>query len=102
MIYTGIPYVMQSDRFEWDDAKATSNRAKHDVSFEEAARVFDDPLALIEIDDVPDDDGEEREILIGAAGGKLLVVVHTYRNGRARIISARKATAHERREYENG
>lgn len=92
---------MESDDFEWDDAKAASNLSKHGVTFHKACSVFDDPLALVDIDE-SDIHAEEREILIGDVDGQLLVVVYTFRNGRHRLISARKATAHERREYEDG
>ena len=90
-------------RFEWDAAKARANLAKHDVSFELASRVWDDPLHIIVPDRVVD--GEQRWHAIGVVGTvTLLVVVHTYPEGEeayvARIIGARKATPHERRRYE--
>ena len=92
--------------FEWDVLKSLSNRAKHDIDFETAQRVFEDPLHLT----VPDQviDLEMRWRTIGWVGGQLLVVVvHTDREDERgepvlRIISARKATKHERRDYENG
>ena len=92
--------------FEWDALKNLSNLAKHDIDFETALRVFADPLHLT----VPDQviDLEMRWRTIGVAGGHLLVVVvHTDREDERggqvlRIISARKATKHERRDYENG
>jgi uncharacterized DUF497 family protein len=90
-------------RFEWDHAKARRNLAKHDVAFELAQAVFDDPLHVI----VPDriEDGEQRWHAIGTvASVTLLVVVHLYPDAsdeqRVRIIGARKATKHERRRYE--
>ena len=90
-------------RFEWNPEKARINLAKHDVSFELASRVWDDPLHII----VPDRNvgGEQRWHAIGIVGSvTLLVVVHTYPEGDeayvARIIGARKATSHERRRYE--
>lgn len=89
-------------KFEWDDAKAQANLAKHGVSFEEAASVFGDPLTLT----FPDPDhsiGERRWLTFGVSQtGRVLVVVHTDRGRSIRIISARKATRHERGIYEHG
>ena len=91
---------MRDARFEWDDAKAAANRAKHGVTFDQARRVFDDPLALELVTHV---EGEERSITIGMAGRDLLiVVVSADRLGRIRIISARRATRLERQRYEDG
>ncbi len=89
-------------KFEWDDAKARANLAKHGVSFEEAASVFGDPLALTFSD--PDHSlGEKRWLTFGVSHpGRLLVVAHTERGRAIRIISARKATRHERGIYEQG
>ena len=88
-------------RFTWDAAKARANRRDHGVSFETAARVWQDPLHVI----LPDrwQDGEERWHAIGQVGGTtLLVVVHAYLDDdmAVRIISARRATPHERRASE--
>jgi len=88
---------------EWDESKNISNRAKHGVSFELAAQVFDDPYALSVAERVVDH--EERWQTIGLVGDMLvLLVVHTWRSEEndemIRIISARKATPHERRAYE--
>lgn len=90
-------------RFLWDPVKAQTNRAKHGVSFETACLVFDDPLHLILPDRV--EDGELRWHAIGMVGhAAILLVVHTLPDGddvdTVRIIGARKATAHERRRYE--
>ena len=86
--------------FEWDDAKAAVNRRKHGVSFDEAATVFDDPLVSI-FHDEEHSGSEDRWVAIGISHrGRLIVVSHAYREGRTRIISARKATANEVREYE--
>lgn len=86
--------------FEWDGAKASSNRRKHHVGFEEASTAFADPCSLSIPDPVHSED-EDRWILLGAsASGRLLVVVHVERDGIIRIISARRATARERRQYE--
>ena len=89
-------------KFEWDKDKAQSNLAKHGVSFEEAASTFGDPLALV----FPDPDhsvGEKRWLTFGASQtDRLLAVIHTERVHAIRIISARKATRHEREIYEHG
>lgn len=89
---------MQSGDFEWDDAKARSNRVKHGVDFEVAKKAFFDVNAIEEIDISADLD-EERSILTGIADGRILVVAYTGREGRFRIISARGATKHEQDEY---
>lgn len=82
--------------------KATSNITKHGVSFEEAATVFGDPLSLTVYD--PDHSLEEyRIITMGTSvDHRLLLVSHTDREERIRIISARLATRRERKAYENG
>ncbi len=89
-------------RFEWDSAKAAKNLRKHRVSFEEASTVFYDRLAVTGAD--PDhSEGEERLVTFGMSpAGKLLVVSHTERGETIRIISARRATHHERQIYEEG
>jgi uncharacterized DUF497 family protein len=94
---------MGDEDFEWDEAKAAENYAKHGVSFETAALVFNDPFAIERLDDRKDY-GEDRFILIGIAKGAVLTVIYTERNGRIRIISARQATRHEQDNYfiENG
>jgi len=88
--------------FEWDPAKDEANRSKHGISFREAISVFMDPLSIT----VPDPDHsveEDRFLLLGENHqGQLLVVSHTDRQDRIRIISARKADRRERREYEQG
>ena len=87
-------------RFEWDPEKAEANLAKHDVSFEEAVTVFADPLARIFPDDEHSID-EFREIIIGhSAGRHLILVSFNDTEERVRIISARKATRTERKDYE--
>ena len=88
--------------FEWDADKAEANVAKHEVSFDEAATAFGDPLSLT-IPDPDHSDDEDRFVLLGETfGGRLVVVVHTDRNERIRIISARIATRRERRSYAEG
>jgi len=89
-------------RFEWDTKKATANLRKHGVSFDEAATVFYDDLSLTG-DDPDHSDDEERQITFGVSGaGRLLVVSHTERGNRIRIISARPTTRSERKLYEEG
>jgi uncharacterized protein len=93
---------MDSDQFEWDDAKAASNFSKHGVTFGEAGTVFDDPLSIT-YDDPDHSDDEERFLTIGAsAAGRVVIVSHTDRGGRIRIISARVASRSERKGYEDG
>lgn len=88
--------------FEWDDTKAQTNEIKHGVSFAEAMTVFGDPLALTGYDPGHSDD-EDRFITMGASlAGRLLIVSHTERGDKIRIISAREATRHERKDYEDG
>jgi uncharacterized DUF497 family protein len=88
--------------FEWNQNKAVLNLEKHGVSFPEAATVFNDPLSAT----FPDPDhsiGESRYIIIGVSRfGQVLVVAHTERGEKVRIISARKATRQEKRFYEQG
>ena len=86
--------------FEWDAEKADANRARHGIDFEEALTVFRDPLARI-FDDEDHSGEERREIVIGhSVKRRLLVACFTVRAGRIRIISARKATRLERKDYE--
>ena len=92
---------MTQIRFEGDPRKARSNDQKHGISFEEAQTVFFDEQGLLLEDPRPADE-EERFILLGlSASLRLLVVVHALRHRDViRIISARKATRLEKREYE--
>jgi hypothetical protein len=90
-------------RFEWDEAKAASNRRKHGIDFDDAVEVFYDPHAVSEQDRVVD--GEARWQTIGMAGGVIILhVAHTVDERNLdeviRIISARRATRKERRRYE--
>ena len=86
--------------FEWDKNKARKNLTNHDVSFDEASTVFSDTLSLA-IYDPLHSESEDRFILIGNShSNRLLVVVHTERGDKIRIISARQATKHERKQYE--
>jgi len=87
-------------QFEWDPTKAKSNFRKHGVAFKEAASAFKDPLSITVYD--PDHSEEEdRCITFGwSASGRLLMVAHTDRGGRIRIISSRELTRAEREAYE--
>ena len=89
-------------RFEWDVRKAADNLTKHGVSFDEASTVFGDPLGKI-VDDPRHSVGEERFVLLGHSERRqLLAVMFTDLGEAIRLISARTATRHERREYEEG
>ncbi len=84
--------------YEWNDEKAASNVRKHRIDFADAVSVFADDAAITIVDEHPD---EERFITIGIdAFGRILVVVYTWRGDHIRLISARKATRHERKQYE--
>jgi uncharacterized DUF497 family protein len=87
-------------RFSWDRLKERSNRRKHDVGFQEATTVFGDPLAVT-VSDPDHSSGDERLLTVGqSTTGQLLVVCHLEQGDTIRIISARRATAHERKDYE--
>jgi len=86
--------------FDWDLGKATVNERKHGVTFREAATVFGDPLAIV-FSDENHSISEERSIIMGlSVRHRLLVVSHVERGFMIRIISARRATRQERRDYE--
>lgn len=88
--------------FEWDEAKALTNQQKHGVSFAEAQTVFLDPMHLTIFDEAHSHI-EDRFITIGrSVRDRILVVVHTERDDRIRIISSRGATPMEQRQYEYG
>ena len=87
-------------QFEWDLRKAAGNQVKHRVSFEEAATVFGDPLGRI-VPDPRHSSEEDRFALLGLSKERrLLAVMYVERGHAIRIISARKATRRERRDYE--
>jgi hypothetical protein len=89
-------------QFEWDPEKRASNEAKHGVSFEEATTVFGDPLATT-ILDPGHSEGEEHFLTTGLSDRqRVLIVWHTERGEKTRIIGAREATPHEGRIYESG
>jgi uncharacterized DUF497 family protein len=86
--------------FEWDQGKDSANRRKHGIGFAEASTVFGDPLSVT----IPDPDhagDEERFVIVGMSSKRtLMIVVHTVREERIRLISARPATKCEKRNYE--
>ena len=85
--------------YEWDPAKARANFGKHGVRFADAVTVLEDDLALTMRD--PSSEEEERWITLGRNGlGRVIVVVYTWRKDNVRLISARPATAREKRQYE--
>jgi hypothetical protein len=88
-------------RFSWDEGKNRINLRKHGISFEAAIRVFDDRFALVLQD--REVDGEIRWQMLGKANGAVLLVAHVYEEDgneeKIRIISARKATSREAKEY---
>jgi uncharacterized protein len=92
---------MRDHRFEWDDDKARANLAKHKISFEDARRVFGS-RGVIEQPDLTEDYGEERYRAIGFVDGMILAVFYTLRGERTRIISARRASRKEERDYAEG
>jgi uncharacterized DUF497 family protein len=95
-----IHYTLSGTEFIWDAKKASSNAVKHGVNFEEAATVFFDPLFRL-VDASRND--EARDAVIGfSTQQRLLFVVHVQIEDAAiRIVSARKATAQERRDHEH-
>lgn len=88
-----------TQNYEWDEAKNQTNIAKHGISFDLAARIFDG--FTVEAEDTRVDYGETRLVSIGCVDGiAVLVVVHTDRHGTCRIISARQANTQERARYD--
>ena len=95
---------MHDLQFEWDASKASSNKKKHGINFDEAKSAFFDENALV-ISDDGHSDNEERFVLLGlSVVARVLVVFHCYRKKDSviRIISARKATKKESMQYQNG
>ena len=91
---------MESAVFEWDQKKATTNLRKHRVGFPEASTVFGDPLSVT-IRDPDHAFDEDRFVIVGtSASRRLLVVVHTMRGERIRLITARIATRNEKLAYQ--
>ena len=89
---------MNSVTFEWDPAKNQANISKHGVAFETAKRIFEG-LVVTWYDDRREY-GEERYVSVGRVGRALLVVAHTERDGRTRLISARPASRRERKAFD--
>jgi len=89
-------------RYQWDAAKAEENKRKHKIDFADVVGVFEDEMAMTRED--PDTEGEQRFVTLGMDSlGRLLVVVFTYRaEEEIRLISARKATEKEVKEYAKG
>ena len=88
--------------YEWDPRKAKTNLRRHGIPFEEAGSVFLDPLAIT-FPDPDHSDEEDREITIGSSEKHRVVFVsHCPRGDRTRIISVRRATRKERKQYEEG
>jgi len=86
--------------FSWNEIKAGENLKKHKVSFDEGKTIFNDPF-LLTFPDIDSSESEERYVNIGlSAKDRILVLIHTERLGKIRIISCRKASARERRYYE--
>jgi uncharacterized DUF497 family protein len=84
----------------WDPGKLESKIGKHGVGFAEATLVLEDPAAITVVDD-ESDPLEQRFVTLGAdAAGRIPVVVYTWRGDDIRLISARRAEPHERKEYE--
>lgn len=99
--FRGLGLYSESVRFEWDLDKAAHNLAKHGVSFEEAATVFEDDLFVI-FDDPDHSETEVRHLILGMSRqGRLLVVAHTENQEIVRVISARRSTRRERTAYES-
>lgn len=87
-------------KFEWDAQKAEANRIKHAIDFDEATTVFGDPLALT-FDDLYHSDDEARFLTFGvSSNNRPVVVAHTSRDDTIRIISARRMTPRELKDYE--
>ena len=90
---------MQDEWFEWDDLKAASNLAKHDISFDEARAAFDDPFLIERFDDRMDYE-EDRFVAYAMNDGVILMIAYTMRGERTRIITARKASKREMERYD--
>ena len=92
-------HTIWNEGFEWDPKKAQLNLRKHGIDFADATFIFEDDLALTKR--APEIGGEIRYMTLGEdAYGDLLVVVYTWREEQIRLISARRATGQERRQYE--
>jgi hypothetical protein len=83
--------------FEWDEIKSDANLIKHGISFDDASDIFYEPIILYP----SDRNNEERWVAVGALEDRLIAVIFTRRSNVIRIISARRARKHEKREYRN-
>ncbi len=96
-----VHFIHREVVFEWDNQKALANRQKHDLSFETACEAFFDPF-LVVLEDTEEVGDELREKLIGMTRDwRIVLVVYVMRADRVRLISARDATAMERKQYED-
>ena len=95
-----VERIINNQLFAWDDEKAALNRQKHGITFETAALVFADENRIERYDSIHSND-EDRYITIGRVR-EILFVVYTERLDKTRLISARKATPNERRDYYAG
>lgn len=96
-----VSFINREVIFEWDNQKAIANLRKHDLSFESACEVFFDPFVVV-LEDVEAAGDELREKLIGMTRDwRIVLVVYVMRADRVRLISAREATARERKQYED-
>ena len=86
--------------FEWDPDKAKKNMKVHGVSFDEASTSFKDALSLTIYDPLHSEDGDRMVLIGNSFKNRVLIIVHTERGDKIRIISARKATKKERKQYE--
>ena len=84
-------------KFEWDETKRKSNIKKHGIDFVDAPMIFDG--YTLSIEDDRHDYGEDRSVTFGILNGRVVAVVHTESEDLIRIISIRKATQHEKKEY---
>lgn len=98
MLRTYVVHMILPVTFEWDEQKRRSNLRKHRIDFADAVTALDDPGALTMPD--AESDEEDRFVTLGAdLFGRLLIVVYTWRDDTVRLISARKATPSERKQY---
>ena len=88
-------------RYDWDPAKDAANVDKHGIAFIREVEVFDDPRRLDD-DSTRAEFGEARRLTVGRVRGDMIAVIYTDRDGKRRIISARKARRSERRRYDHG
>jgi hypothetical protein len=96
-----VYFTLQGIEFEWDSDKDYINRQKHGVTLPQASELFFDPFLMPFADEVTS--GERRHAVVGITENwQVLYVVYVWRGDAIRLISARQATSHERKEYERG